>query len=319
MILEGADTTGLARSFARDQGWHDQPQHEREQDMRIANHLSGLSAFFTSALIGGTAFAEDGISGLEIIGKPVAEGTGFQPAVTELARDQQWLDHFLLYLCIGVVALVVILLAVVVLRFNKRANPTPARFTHNTPLEIVWTLIPVLILVVLGAFSLPILYKQIEMPKADLTIKVTGNQWYWSYEYPDQGISFDSFMLDKSALEANGYAPDDYLLATDNAVVVPVNKNIAVQVTASDVIHGWYVPAFAVQHSAVPGRIGELWFNADKEGIYFGQCTSLCGKDHAYMPIVVKVVSQAVYDDWVARTKTAEAGTTAVVKVAQSN
>jgi cytochrome c oxidase subunit II len=287
--------------------------------MRIANHLSGLAAFFTSALLGGIASANDGIKGLEIIGKPVAEGTGFQPAASELARDQQWLDHWLLILCVAVVALVVILLAVVIVRFNQRSNPTPSRFTHNSPLEIVWTLIPILILVVLGAVSLPVLFKQVEIPKADLTIKVTGNQWFWSYEYPDQGIAFDSFLLDKSALEENGYSQDEYLLATDNAVVVPVNKIVAIQVTASDVIHGWFVPAFAIQHSAVPGRIGEMWFNADKEGVYFGQCTTLCGKDHAYMPIVVKVVSQAVYDDWVARTKTADAGKTAIVKVATAS
>jgi cytochrome c oxidase subunit 2 len=206
----------------------------------------------------------------------------------------------------------------VVVRFNQRANPTPARFTHNTPLEIVWTLIPVLILVVLGSFSLPILFKEQEIPVADVTIKATGNQWYWSYEYPDEGLAFDSFLLDKSALAANGYAEDEYLLATDNAVVVPVNKTIVVQVTGADVIHAWAIPAFAVKQDGVPGRIAELWFKADKEGIYFGQCSELCGKDHSYMPITVKVVSQQVYEDWVARTKTADAGTTAPVQVANN-
>ena len=287
--------------------------------MRFANTLSGLAAALTSIVIAGAALAQDGITGLETIGKPHAEGTGFQPAATELARDQQWLDSVLLYLCIAVSGFVVLLLAYVVLRFNSRANPTPSRFTHNTPVEIVWTLVPVLILVGLGAVSLPVLFKQQEIPVAEVTIKVTGNQWYWSYEYPDIGIAFDSFLLERSALAANGYKPDEYLLATDNAVVIPVNKNIVVQVTASDVIHGWYVPAFAVQHSAVPGRIGELWFKAEKEGIYFGQCTTLCGKDHAYMPITVKVVSQSVYDDWVARTKTAALGTSVPVQVASTN
>jgi len=288
--------------------------------MRFANILSGLAAATTSALLSTAAFAGDGITGLQVVGGPTAGGTGFQTAGSELARDQQWLDGWLLYLCIGVVALVVVMLLVVIVRFNQRANPTPARFTHNTPLEIVWTLVPVLILVTLGSFSLPVLFKQLEMPKADVAIKVTGNQWFWSYEYPDLGISFDSLKLDKDKLAENGYSDDEYLLAADNAVIVPVHKNIVVQVTASDVIHGWFVPALSVQHSAVPGRIGEVWFNAEKEGIYFGQCTTLCGKDHAYMPIVVKAVSQQVYDDWVAKNKkAADLGTPAAIKMAASN
>ena len=318
MILEVADTTGLSKVSQRVWKRCQKPPIEREHDMRFANTLSGLTAALASMVVAGAALAGDGITGLETIGKPIANGTGFQMAATELARDQQWLDGALLYLCIAVSGFVVLLLAYVVIRFNSRANPTPARFTHNTPVEIVWTLVPVVILVVLGSIALPILFKQQEIPVADITIKATGNQWYWSYEYPDSGIAFDSYLLDKSALAANGYAEDEYLLATDNAVVIPVNKTIVVQVTASDVIHGWFVPAFAVQHSAVPGRIGELWFKAEKEGIYFGQCTTLCGKDHAYMPITVKVVSQAVYDDWVARTKTAALGIAAPVQVAST-
>lgn len=286
--------------------------------MRFSNILSGLAAGITSVAFTGAALAQDGITGLEVVGKPQAEGTGFQTAATEVARDQQWLDGVLLYLCIGVVAFVSVLLLIVIVRFNGRANPTPARFTHNTPLEIVWTLIPVLILVVLGSFSLPILFKEQEIPVADVTIKATGNQWFWSYEYPDEGVAFDSFMLDKSALAANGYAEDEYLLATDNAVVVPVNKTIVVQVTGADVIHAWAIPAFAVKQDGVPGRIAELWFKADKEGIYFGQCSELCGKDHSYMPITVKVVSQQVYDDWLVRTKTADAGTTVQVQIANN-
>jgi cytochrome c oxidase subunit II len=300
------------------QGRRSKPRHEREHDMRIANQLSGLAAIFSSALFGVAAFAQDGITGLETVGKPIPDGTGFQPAVTELARDQQWLDHVLLYLCIAVVAFVVVLLVFVVLRYNQRANPTPARFTHNTPLEIVWTLVPVLILVVLGAVSLPILFKQQEIPEGDVIIKATGNQWYWSYEYANEGIAFDSFMLGRDGLEAAGYKPDEYLLATDTAVVVPVNKIVVVNVTGADVIHAWTIPAFAVKQDAVPGRIAQLWFKAEKEGIYFGQCSELCGKDHSYMPITVKVVSQEVYDAWVAR-ETADAGTKASIKVAASN
>lgn len=293
--------------------------------MRFATKLSGLGAAITATFSAGAALAQDGITGLESVGKPVADdagflpaATGFQPAVTELARDQQWLDNVLLYLCIGVSALVMILLLTVILRYNSRANPKPAKFSHNTPLEIAWTLVPILILVVLGANSLPILFKQQEIPAGDVVIKATGNQWYWSYEYPDEGIAFDSFLLGRDALAEHGYAEDEYLLATDNAVVVPVGKTIVVQVTAADVIHAWTIPAFAVKQDGVPGRIAQLWFKAEREGVYFGQCSELCGKDHAYMPITVKVVSEAVYADWVARTKTADAGTAAAVQVASS-
>ncbi len=284
--------------------------------MRFAKLLSGLGAGVTSATCAAAALAQDGITGLPTIGKPVAGLTGFQPASSELAVDQQWLDGQLLILCAVVVAFVMLLLLTVILRFNSRANPTPAKFTHNTPLEIFWTLVPVLILVALGSFSLPILFKQQEIPKGDITIKATGNQWYWSYEYPDEGVSFDALMLEKAKLAEFGYADDEYLLATDNAVVVPVGKTIVVQVTGADVIHAWTIPAFAVKQDAVPGRIAELWFKADKEGVYFGQCSELCGKDHAYMPIVVKVVSEQVYKDWLARTKSADAGLPAAVQVA---
>ncbi len=286
--------------------------------MRFATKLSGLGAVISATLASGAALAQDGITGLESIGKPLPEGTGFQPAATELARDQQWLDGILLYLCIGVSALVMILLLTVILRFNSRVNPKPARFTHNTPLEVTWTLIPVLILVILGANSLPVLFKQQQIPHGDVVIKATGNQWFWSYEYPDEGIAFDSFMLGKEALAEYGYAEDEYLLATDNAVVVPVGKTVVVNVTAADVIHAWTIPAFAVKQDGVPGRIAQLWFTAEKEGVFFGQCSELCGKDHAYMPITVKVVSEAAYADWVARTKTAALGTTAPVQVAST-
>jgi cytochrome c oxidase subunit 2 len=287
--------------------------------MRFATFLSGLGASFASSLIAASAWAQDGITGLETVGKPLPEGMGFQPPATDLARDQQWLDHMLLWLCIAVVALVTALLVIVILRFNSRANPTPAKFSHNTPVEVTWTLVPVLILVVLGSFSLPTLFKQQEIPAGDLVIKATGNQWFWSYEYADQGIAFDSFLLGRDQLEAAGYAPDEYLLATDNAVVVPVNKTIVVQVTGADVIHSWTVPAFAVKQDGVPGRIAQLWFKAEREGVYFGQCSELCGKDHAYMPITVKVVSQEVYDDWVARTRTAGLGISAPVRVASAD
>jgi len=240
---------------------------------------------------------------LETVGAPVQGGTGHQPAGTDLAADLQWLDGTINTIIIAICVFVTALLLIVMVKFNRKANPTPRTFTHNTPLEIVWTLGPILILVFIGTFSLPALFKQQEIPVADITIKATGNQWFWSYEYPDAGVAFDAFKLEKDQLVAAGYREEDYLLATDNAVVIPVGKTIVMQVTGSDVIHAWAMPAFGVMQSGVPGRLGQLWFKADREGVYFGQCTTLCGKDHAYMPITVKVVSQEAYDKWIESAK----------------
>lgn len=269
------------------------------------------------ATLGTTAVrAQDALGSLPVVGRPHQGGTGFQPAATQLASDIHWLDHFILIIITGIVLLVVVLLALVALRYNSRANPNPARFTHNSPLEIAWTIGPILILVFIGAFSLPILFKQQEIPEADITIKATGNQWFWSYEYVDEGFAFDSFLLPKEDLAANGYAEDEYLLATDTAVVVPIGKIVVVQTTGADVIHSWTIPAFGVKQDAVPGRLGELWFAAEKEGVYFGQCSELCGKDHAYMPITVKVVSEEVYAQWLEQAKAEYAGTPETLKVA---
>jgi cytochrome c oxidase subunit 2 len=190
-----------------------------------------------------------------------------------------------------------------VIRYNHKRQPTPATFTHNSPLEVAWTVVPVVILVFIGAFSLPVLFKQQEIPEADITIKVTGYQWFWGYEYVDEGVEFESYMLAREELEDFGYSQDEYLLATDTAVIVPVDTTIVMQVTGADVIHSWTIPAFGVKQDAVPGRLAELWFSAEREGIYFGQCSELCGKDHAYMPITVKVVSQETYDAWLAEAK----------------
>lgn len=247
------------------------------------------------------AAAQDVLGDLPTIGKPVAAGMGFQPASTELARDQQWLDQFVLIIITAVTVVVCLLLLYVIVRFNSRSNPVPAKFTHNTPLEIAWTLVPVLILVAIGAFSLPILFRSQEMPEnPDVVIKTTGHQWYWSYEYPENGIAFDSLMLPEEDLAEYGYAPDEYLLATDTAMVVPVGQTVLLQVTAADVIHSWTIPAFAVKQDAVPGRIAQAWFNVEQEGVYFGQCSELCGINHAYMPIVVKAVSPEAYAAWIA-------------------
>jgi cytochrome c oxidase subunit 2 len=267
---------------------------KREKNMRLVTTINGLFITAGAYLMSGAAFAQ----ALETIGAPVPRGIDFQPAVTETARDLQFLDTMVNYIIGATVLLVTGLLIYVIFRFNAKANPKPSTFTHNAPLEVAWTIVPILVLVFIGSFSLPALFKSQEIPTADVTIKVTGNQWYWSYEYPGQDIAFDSFMLPREELAANGYAQSDYLLATDTAVVLPVNKVVVVDLTGADVIHGWLVPAFGVQHSAVPGRLGQLWFKAEKEGVYFGQCNALCGKDHAYMPIVVKIVSEEAYAKW---------------------
>ena len=268
--------------------------------MRIISKIFGAIAGMSAM----PALAQDG---LEIIGVPIDRGLGFQPAVTELARDLQWLDAMILYIITAIVVFVTALMGYVIIRYNRRANPNPASFTHNSPVEIAWTVIPVLILTVIGVYSLPVLFKQQEIPEADLTIKVTGNQWYWGYEYVDHGFGFDSFMIGdgkvlndevEAELVAAGYTRDEFLLATDTAVVVPVGQIVVMQLTGADVIHSWTIPAFGVKQDAVPGRLSQLWFKAEKEGVYFGQCSELCGKDHAYMPITVKVVSQEAYEDW---------------------
>jgi cytochrome c oxidase subunit 2 len=222
----------------------------------------------------------------------------------------------ILVIITAVCLLVLALIVIVIVRFNRRSNPTPASFTHNTPVEILWTVVPILILVFIGSFSLPELFRQQEIPEADITIKVTGNQWFWSYEYIDEEFAFDSFMLAREDLAEHGYAPDEYLLATDTAVVVPTGKVVVMQVTGSDVIHSWTIPAFGVKQDAVPGRLAELWFKADREGVYFGQCSELCGKDHAYMPITVKVVSPEAYDAWLATAREEYAGIVPTYRVA---
>jgi len=248
----------------------------------------------------------------DIVGVPIQGGTGFQPAATELARDLQWLDGAINVIIIAITLFVVALLAFVILRYNRRANPNPAKFTHHTPVEIAWTIVPILILVFIGANSLPILFKQQEIPEGDINIKVTGYQWYWGYEYTDHEFGFDSYMIgapatggdnrltpevEEQLIEA-GYSRDEFLLATDTAVVVPVGKTVVMTVTGADVIHSWTIPAFGVKQDAVPGRLAQLWFEAEKEGIYFGQCSELCGQAHAYMPITVKVVSEEEYAAW---------------------
>jgi len=290
--------------------------------------LLSISGVF-SALAAVPAWAQEN---LEVIGRPIDGAMGFQPAATEVARRLQWLDGMILVIITIITLFVTGLMAWVVIRYNRKRNPEPASFTHHTPVEIAWTVVPIVILVFIGAFSLPTLFHQQEIPEADVTIKATGYQWFWGYEYVDEGFGFDAYMIGAPALGgdnsltpeteeqlvAAGYAREDFLLATDNAMVIPVNKTVVVQVTGADVIHAWTVPAFGVKQDAVPGRLAELWFKAEKEGIYFGQCSELCGIAHAYMPITVKVVSEEAYAAWLADAKAEFAGLAQPVQVASN-
>ncbi len=290
--------------------------------MRLTKSLASPAAVIAAMLCAPAAFAQvaqDALGQLESIGKPQPGGIGFQPAATELARDIHFLDGFILVIITAIVLLVTVLLGWVIFRFNHKANPKPAGFTHNSPLEVAWTVVPILILVVIGAFSLPILFKQQEIPEGDMTIKVTGYQWFWGYEYVDEGFGFDSFLLQKDQLAEYGYSDDEYLLAVDQALVLPVGKTVVVQITGADVIHSWAMPSFGVKQDAVPGRLAQAWFKIEKEGIYFGQCSELCGKDHAYMPITIKAVSEEAYARWLESAKAEYAGLPSSVKVASAD
>lgn len=269
--------------------------------MRLSTKLTSLGIFAAAMAAATTARAESELPPLDVRGAPEPGGISLQNPVTSVARDTFWLDDMLLVVITLICVFVLGLIAYVMLRYNQKANPTPARFTHHTPIEVVWTVVPVLILVFIGIFSVPVLFKQQVIPDADVTIKTTGYQWYWGYEYPDEGISFQSFMLERDELEEHGYDDSTYLLATDTAMVVPTDRIVQLQVTAADVIHSWTIPAFGVKQDGVPGRLGEAWFEVEEEGVYFGQCSEICGINHAYMPITVKAVSPEEYDAWVER------------------
>jgi cytochrome c oxidase subunit 2 len=272
--------------------------------MKTRGLWAALGASLATAMGVGAAIAQTASlrEGLEIIGAPEPGAMGFQPGVTALAQDIRALDTFLLAIMTAIVLLVTALLIWTVLRHNAKANPTPATFTHNTKIEVTWTVVPLLILVVIGAFSLPVLFRQQTIPEADVVVKATGYQWYWGYEYPEEGIDFLSVMLAEDQLSEYGYTRDEFLLATDAAMVVPTGQTIVVQVTAADVIHSWTVPSFGVKQDGVPGRLAELWFEVEpgQEGVYFGQCSELCGSAHAYMPITVFAVTPEEYEAWLA-------------------
>lgn len=283
--------------------------------------MKTLTAGLAAALATLTATAARAQENLEIIGAPQPGGLNFQPAATDIAVNTQGLDNLLLWIITAISIFVGALVVYIILRYNRRANPTPGTFTHNTTIEVAWTLIPIVILVFIGANSLPVLFQQQEIPEGDVHIKVTGYQWYWGYEYTDHEFGFESFLLPKEDLAAHGYSEQEYLLATDTSVVVPTGAKVVMDVTGADVIHSWTIPAFGVKQDAVPGRIAQLWFEVEegKEGIYFGQCSELCGKDHAYMPITVKAVTQAEYDAWLTGAIEEYAGISPALTVASAD
>lgn len=279
----------------------------KEAGMRFAKIWAGSAVML--ALSAGAALAEGGG------GHAVPWQMGLQPGVTPVAEFIHWFHNYLLLPIITVITLFVLgLLIYVMVKFNAKANPVPSKTTHNTTIEVLWTVIPIVILVVIAIPSFRLLYLQRDMPQGDMTIKVIGNpSWNWTYEYPDLGtnedgsakVSFTAYLKAKDKLEPT----DTWLLSTDVPVVVPVNKTVRLHVTSDPegIIHAWTIPAFGMKIDAIPGRLNEDWFKATKEGVYYGQCSELCGKDHAYMPIEVHVVSQADYDAWAEKIKTAGA------------
>ena len=260
----------------------------------IRARLAGAAVAAMTAVWGLPALASEAL-----VGQPTPGGIGLQPGVTPLKHDATFFHNaILLPIITAIVLFVLALLVWVMIRYNKKANPVPAKWSHNTVIEVVWTIVPVLILMVIAVFSFRLLFAYHDMPKPYMTVKATGYQWYWGYEYPDNGISeYVSNVLPEDKAKARKVP---YLLAATEPLVVPVGKTVRVQVTGADVIHAFAVPAFGIISDAVPGRLNETWFKVEKAGVYYGNCRELCGIEHAYMPIEVHAVSQAEFDAWVA-------------------
>ena len=254
---------------------------------QIGRRLLGLAVAGMALVAGGTAFAE--------LGQPAPWEWTLQESASPVMDYIIWFHNWLVGTITVITLFVLVLLIMVVVKFNAKANPVPSKTTHNTLIEVAWTLIPVLILVAIAVPSFRLLFLELDVPKADLTIKATGKQWYWSYAYPDNGkFEFDSLMSQDKKPR---------LLGVDNEMVVPVNKVVRVQTTGADVIHAFAVPAFGIKIDAIPGRLNETWFKATKTGMFYGQCSELCGKDHAFMPIAVRVVSDQEFASWVETAK----------------
>ena len=268
--------------------------------MLVLKRLMAFVAANLAGFAGGAALAQDGPAG-----QPHPWQLGFQAAATPVMDNIIWFHNFLLWLIAAITLFVMVLLLIVMVRFNARRNPVPSRTTHNTLIELVWTVVPVLILVAIAVPSFRLLFLELDVPKADITVKATGKQWFWSYGYPDEKFEFDSILVQDKDLKEG----QPRLLTADNALVVPVNKVIRVQTTGADVIHSWAVPSFGVKIDAIPGRLNETWFKAEKTGTYYGQCSQLCGRDHAFMPIEVRVLSDQDYAAWLADAKKKYAST----------
>ncbi len=252
-------------------------------------------------LAAGAIAALTACAGAALASQPLPWEIGLQPAATPVMQQIEQFHTLVLYIITAITVFVLVLLLWVMVRYNKRANPVPSRVSHSTPLEVAWTTIPVIILVLIAIPSFKLLYFEADIPHPDLTIRAIGKQWYWSYQYPGSGdFQYDSLGLSDAAADK---AREPHLLGVDNPVVVPVNKVVKVQTTGADVIHSWAVPSFGVKMDAIPGRLNETWFKALREGTYYGQCSELCGARHAFMPIEVKVVSQGAFDAWLAAAK----------------
>ncbi len=260
--------------------------------MTVFSRLTACAVTVGTLLAGaGTAFA---------LGQPSPWELGLQQAGSPVMADIAWFHDLLLWIISGIVLLVLVLLGIIMVRFNARSNPTPSRTTHNTLIEVAWTIFPVIILVMIAVPSFRLLFLQLDEPKADLTVKATGKQWLWSYSYPDNGnFEFDSTIVADKDLKPG----QPRLLTVDNDMVVPVNKIVHVLVTGADVIHSFVVTSFGVRVDAIPGRLNDTWFKATHQGMYYGQCSELCGTDHAFMPIAIRVVNDAAFAAWVAAAK----------------
>lgn len=233
------------------------------------------------------------------LGQPSPWQLGLQQSASPVMDDIVWFHDFLLWIIAAITLFVLVLLAIIVIKFNAKANPVPSRTTHHTALEVIWTVVPVLILVSIAVPSFRLLFLELKVPPADITVKATGKQWFWSYSYPDAKFEFDSLMLQDKDRKAD----QPRLLAVDNEMVVPVNKVVRLMVVGADVIHSFSIPSFGVKIDAIPGRVNETWFKAEREGMYYGQCSQLCGRDHAFMPIAIRVVKDSEYAAWIDQAK----------------
>jgi cytochrome c oxidase subunit 2 len=265
--------------------------------IRTCGLQAALAGLMSLLVLPGGAMAANGL------GQPLPGQIGLMEAATPIARELHDFYHLTNIIIIAIALFVLILMLYVMFRFNEKRNPTPSTTTHHTLLEIAWTVIPILVLVVIAIPSFKLLMNQYTYPKPDLTIKAIGNSWFWEHEYPDHGnFAITSNMLtdEEAAARAEKGIPSPRLLSVDNEIVVPVNKVVHVLVTSNDVIHNWTIQSFASKIDAVPGRLTSTWFQAEKEGMYYGQCSELCGLNHAFMPIAVRVVAQGVFDEWIA-------------------